>query len=73
MSLFNRPGMERAKFKTKTVAVVATTKSPALCFRVRGRVVELGEEVRLPVDDAKDLERRGKARIVPDSEAVELL
>jgi hypothetical protein len=68
MSMFERP-----KHKVTTVAVVATTKPPTPGFRVRGRVVELGEEVRLPIDDAQDLERRGKARIVPDSEAVEML
>lgn len=74
MDFHDRPQAEPVrKVKTLTVAVTATTKPPAPGFRYKGRAIEFGEEVRLPVADAQDLVRRCKARIVPDSEETELL
>jgi len=74
MKFYDRPTPEPVrKVQTTTIVVVATTKPPTPQFRHRGRVIEVGEEVRLPIADAIDLERRGKCRIVPDSEKVELL
>lgn len=60
------------KVKVRTVAVVATTQAPDLGFRVSGRRVELCEEIRVPADDAADLVKRGKCKIVPGSEAEEM-
>ncbi len=61
------------KAKTKTVAVIATSKPPIPGFRVAGRAIKHGEEVRVPADFAKDLVRRGKARIVEGSEETVLM
>jgi hypothetical protein len=74
MDIFDLPQAEPVrKVKTKTVVVVATTKPPTPGFRVRGQVVGFGEKARVPVDLAQDLEKRGKARIVPNSEETVLM
>ncbi|MCL5883798.1 MAG: hypothetical protein M1377_00320 [Deltaproteobacteria bacterium] len=70
----DRPGMDtRTKYPTRTVEVVATTCAPIPGFLFGGRRVEEGEQVRLPTIDAQDLVRRGKARIIPDTETMEML
>ncbi|MDO8739420.1 hypothetical protein [Candidatus Deferrimicrobium sp.] len=68
-----RPGMDRKTYPTRTVEVVATTRAPITGFRFGGRRIEEGEQVRLPITDARHFERVGKCRILPDSEKVELL
>jgi hypothetical protein len=74
MDFHDRPIAEPVrKVRTQTVLVVATTKFPTPGFRVDGRAIELGEEVRLPVDFAADLVRRGKSKIVEGSEKTEML
>jgi hypothetical protein len=61
------------KVRVTTVLVTATTEPPQPGFRVRGRAVGFGEEVRLTIDEAADLEKRNKCRILEGSEKSELL
>ena len=42
-------------------------------FCVAGIRMKKGDRSRMPLGDARDLERYGKARIVPDSEKTEML
>ena len=61
------------KFQTKTVEVVALTEPPAAGFMAGGKRVECGGKVRVPLFDARGLEKSGKARIIGGSERDEWL
>lgn len=62
------------RFQTKTVEVECIISDPLKpSYRIRGVAQRLGDRSRLPLFDAADLVQRGKARIVPNSEKVELL
>jgi len=67
-------GPTKSKVLVVEVECLVNTKDPTKpSFRVRGVAQCLGDRSRLPYREAKDLVRRGKARIIPDSEALEVL
>jgi hypothetical protein len=72
-SRFDRPGMERTKYATKTVLVEAITKPPTPGFRHLGKAIGFGEQIRVPLDLALDLQRRGKARVIEGTEETVLM
>lgn len=61
------------KLPTTTVLVEAITEPPIPGFLNGGRRVGLGEKVRIELNSARELERRGKATIVKGTEKEEML
>jgi hypothetical protein len=76
MSWFNRHtqalNTRVPKQKVRTVLVRAVTSPPEVGFRHGGRRVPEGEEVRVPISDAHDLEARGLAVVIPGTGQEEL-
>lgn len=64
----------REKVPVQTVEIVCIVEDPMKpTYRIAGVAQKAGDHARLPLGDANDLERRGKARIVEGTEKRELL
>jgi hypothetical protein len=61
------------KYRTRTVEVICIVEDPTRpSYRIGGVAQRHGDRGRLPLDDARELMRRRKARIVEGSEKMEL-
>jgi len=62
------------RFPTRTIEIECIVPADAkISYRIAGEVQKAGDRARLPIVDARDLERRNKARIIEGSEKTELL
>ncbi|MHB8783773.1 MAG: hypothetical protein ACYDAX_10215 [Desulfobacteria bacterium] len=62
------------KFPVRTVQAECIVSNPSLAsYCISGVRQRAGDKARMPLGEAQDLARRGKARIVPGTEKMEML